>query len=172
MIPLYPKLIDAQVRAGTTTTPETELFTVRADILGVSAVGRRFGQRRAVMTGQKPISADSHVNEPANLWLERIDQKFRDRAPRIADNLPGRPPGSYLVLEDIPPVHLSQGLGAGKTAEELPAFFRSSTYKGARRGGWDPAERLKDMDLDGVQAEVLYGGGPLPSQDAGLRRAS
>jgi len=126
------------------------------------------------MTGQKPISADSHVNEPANLWLERIDQKFRDRAPRIADNLPGRPPGSYLVLEDIPPVHLSQGLGAGKTAEELPAFFRSSTYKDARRGGWDPAERLKDMDIDGVEAEVIYttlGFRQFWIKDAALQRA-
>jgi predicted TIM-barrel fold metal-dependent hydrolase len=104
----------------------------------------------------KLISADSHVNEPAGLWLERIDRKFRERAPRIVDNLPGRPPGSYLVLEDIPPVHVSQGLGAGKTAEELPQFFQSSTYRDARAGGWDPAERLKDMALDGVEAEVLY----------------
>jgi len=104
----------------------------------------------------KLISADSHVNEPADLWTKRIDRKFRDRAPRIVDNLPGRPPGSYLVLEDIPPVHVSQGLGAGKTAEALPQFFQASTYRDARRGGWDPAERLKDMDIDGVEAEVLY----------------
>jgi len=104
----------------------------------------------------KLVSADSHVNEPAELWVERIDRKFRDRAPRIVDNIPGRPPGSYLVLEDIPPVHVSQGLGAGKTAEELPGFFQASTYRDARRGGWDPAERLKDMAIDGVEAEVLY----------------
>ena len=25
-----------------------------------------------------------------------------------------------------------------------------------RPGGWDPAERLKDMAIDGVAAEVLY----------------
>ena len=46
----------------------------------------------------KLISADSHVKEPAGLWTERIDRKFRDRAPRIVDNIPGRPPSSYLVL--------------------------------------------------------------------------
>lgn len=108
------------------------------------------------MGDQKPISADSHVNEPAGLWVERIDTRFRDRAPRIAENLEGRPPGSYLVLEGIPPVHVSQGLGAGKRPEELPAFFRSSTYKDAPRGGWDPAQRVKDMDVDGVDAEVIY----------------
>jgi predicted TIM-barrel fold metal-dependent hydrolase len=104
----------------------------------------------------KLVSADSHVNEPAELWVDRIDHKFRERAPRIVDNIPGRPPGSYLVLEGIPPVHVTQGLGAGKTAEELPKFFQSSTYRDARRGGWDPAERLKDMEIDGVEAEILY----------------
>ena len=102
------------------------------------------------------ISADSHVNEPGDLWVERIDKAFRDRAPRVVDNLPDRQPGSYLVLEGIQPIHLTQGLGAGKKPEELPKFFQESTYKDARRGGWDPAERLKDMALDGVEAEVIY----------------
>jgi hypothetical protein len=27
------------------------------------------------------ISADSHFVEPPNMWAERIDKKFRDRAP-------------------------------------------------------------------------------------------
>ena len=108
------------------------------------------------MDERKLVSADSHVNEPGDLWVERIDKAFRDRAPRVVDNLPGRQPGSYLVLEDIPPIHLTQGLGAGKKPEELPNFFQQTTYKDARRGGWDPAERLKDMELDGVEAEVIY----------------
>ena len=34
------------------------------------------------------VSADSHVNEPGDLWLERIDKEFRDRAPRVVDTLP------------------------------------------------------------------------------------
>ena len=108
------------------------------------------------MTEPKLISADSHVNEPGELWVERIDKTFRDRAPRVVDNLPDRQPGSYLVLEGIPPIHLTQGLGAGKKPEELPQFFQQTTYKDARRGGWDPAARLTDMDLDGVEAEVIY----------------
>ena len=29
------------------------------------------------------ISADCHVNEPPNLWVERIDEKYRHRLPRI-----------------------------------------------------------------------------------------
>lgn len=108
------------------------------------------------MAVTKAISADSHVNEPADLWLERMDRKFRERAPRVVDDVPGRPPGSYLVLEGIPPVHITQGFAVGKKPEELAEFFRNSTYKDVRRGGWDPAERLKDMAIDGVEAEVIY----------------
>jgi predicted TIM-barrel fold metal-dependent hydrolase len=108
------------------------------------------------MVAQTLISADSHVNEPGQLWVERIDRAFRERAPRVVENPPGHRPGAYMVLEGIPPIHLAQGMGAGKTPEELPQFFRDSTYKDVRPGGWDPAERLKDMDIDGVAAEVIY----------------
>jgi uncharacterized protein len=108
------------------------------------------------MTEPKLISADSHVNEPGDLWLDRIDKPFRDRAPRVVENPPGQKPGAYLILEGIPPTHLAQGMGAGKTPQELPRFFHASTYKDVRPGGWDPAERVKDMDLDGVEADVIY----------------
>ena len=108
------------------------------------------------MAEPKLISADSHVNEPGDLWVERIDKQFRERAPRVVENLPGQRPGAYLVLEGVTPVHLAQGMGAGKKPEELPQFFQASTYKDVRPGGWDPAERVKDMDLDGVEADVIY----------------
>ena len=104
----------------------------------------------------KLISADSHVNEPGDLWVERIDKPFRERAPRVVENPPGQRPGAYLLLEGVAPVHLAQGMGAGKTPKELPQFFQASTYKDGRPGGWDPAERIKDMDLDGVEADVIY----------------
>jgi len=108
------------------------------------------------MAEPKLISADSHVNEPGDLWVERIDKQFRERAPRVVENLPGQRPGAYLVLEGVTPIHLAQGMGAGKKPEELPRFFQASTYKDVRPGGWDPAERVKDMDLDGVEADVIY----------------
>jgi hypothetical protein len=49
------------------------------------------------MGSEKLISADSHVNEPGDLWVERVDKEFRDRAPRVVDDIPGRAPGSYLT---------------------------------------------------------------------------
>ena len=32
---------------------------------------------------ERVISADSHMMEPGDLWVERLDQKFRDDAPRV-----------------------------------------------------------------------------------------
>jgi hypothetical protein len=29
------------------------------------------------------ISADSHINEPADLWTSRVAAKWRDRVPRV-----------------------------------------------------------------------------------------
>jgi hypothetical protein len=35
------------------------------------------------MTTYTLISSDSHIIEPADLWEQRIDRRFKDRAPRL-----------------------------------------------------------------------------------------
>jgi predicted TIM-barrel fold metal-dependent hydrolase len=107
------------------------------------------------MADDKLISADSHVSEPVDLWTERVDKKYRDRSPRLAIN-PGGREGAYFLYEGYEPHPIGIGLGAGKTPEELAEFLTKGTYADARPGGWDPAARLKDNELDGVEADVLY----------------
>ena len=106
------------------------------------------------MAEYKLISADSHVSEPPDLWATRVDQKYRDRAPRLAVDLPGKE-GAYFLYEGYAPHPIGIGLGAGKSPEELAEFLTKATYADARPGGWDPAERVKDNELDGVEADVL-----------------
>jgi len=43
------------------------------------------------------VSADSHMIEPAELWVERIDKSFKDRAPRAVVNKDK--PGAYFMAE-------------------------------------------------------------------------
>jgi predicted TIM-barrel fold metal-dependent hydrolase len=107
------------------------------------------------MPEYKLISADSHVSEPPDLWSTRVDQKYRERAPRLMVNPPGKE-GAYFHYEGYAPHPIGIGLGAGKSPEELKEFLTKATYADARPGGWNPAERVKDNALDGVEADVLY----------------
>ena len=56
---------------------------------------------------------------------------------------------------------------AGKKPEQFSLNVRKLDDQ--RAGAGDPAARIEDMDTDGVDAEVLYVGGPLPSSDPVLR---
>ena len=99
------------------------------------------------------ISADSHVTEPPDLWTSRIDRAYRERAPRYARDESN---GALLFLVDgqIPkPVNVN--IAVGQRPEDYEEFFKKG-LEAARPGGWDPAARLEDMDVDGVEAAVLY----------------
>ena len=123
------------------------------------------------MTELRLISADSHVMEPADFWEKRLDRKFRDRAPRVVARSDG--PGYIFTAPGINPFPVAGGFGTGRSGEDLKEHMKHG-YEAARPSGWDPAERVKDQDVDGVEAEVLYTtlGMPLFAlQDADLQRA-
>ena len=107
------------------------------------------------------ISADSHIMEPPELWVERIDQAFRDRAPRVVDEWKGKK-GEFLICDGQLLRSVYGGFPANKSPQEIPPYPQSAHsrertgYASARPGGWDPAERIKDQEIDGVAAEVLY----------------
>src|ERR1700689_5069846 len=105
------------------------------------------------MAGMRVISADSHMMEPADLWETRLDHKFSDRAPKVVKNERGK--GYVFVAPGVRPFPVAGGFGIGKSGEELQEHLQKG-YEAARPSGWDPAERLKDQDVDGVKAEVIY----------------
>ena len=100
------------------------------------------------------ISADSHVLEPADLWTERIERSFRDRAPRVVAEAGGMV-GDLFVCENLRPIPVAGLAVAGVDPRDYPEKMAGG-YRGVRPSGWDPAERVKDQDADGVVAEVLY----------------
>ena len=104
------------------------------------------------------ISADGHMSEPLDLWTERMDKKFRDRAPHVEFEYNGVP-GTWWVYEGYPAHDLAVGIAGGKSKseDEKADFIKAGGgYSDARPGGWDPAARLTDMAEDGVAAEVLF----------------
>lgn len=106
------------------------------------------------MTAYRVISADSHFVEPPTIWAERMAARFRDRAPHTVQGHEGQK-GEFFVCENISPVPVAGFFGSGKSAEELPEH-RTRGFEVAPKSVWDPAERLKEQDIDGVSAEVLY----------------
>lgn len=109
------------------------------------------------MVDYKLFSADSHVSEPPDLWVQRIDKQFRDRAPRVEARVHDGRPQEFFIYEGFPPHRVSVGLAAAALAGDRKQFQETrGNYKDARPGGWDPVERLKDQDLDGVEGEVLH----------------
>lgn len=113
------------------------------------------------------ISADSHVNEPPEAWA-RVQKEYGDRAPRVAKDPPGVPKGTWLLIDGLPPVglsHYSKGMVVSKnqgiSEVEQDKHFETIRFNENFRyedypGGWEPAARLRDQDVDGVQAEILF----------------
>ena len=106
------------------------------------------------MMDYRIFSADSHFVEPATMWAERMDAKFRDRAPHTVQGYKGKE-GEFFVCENVNPIAVAGFFGSGKTAEELPEHIKHG-FEAAPKSVWDPAERLKEQDADGVSGEVLY----------------
>ncbi len=94
------------------------------------------------------VSGDGHVVEPYDLWTTRLgDGPFADRAPHMTGDADE---GYVFHVDGLEPFQIGLTGAAGRSDETL-------SIKGeVRRGGWDAAARLEDMDADAIDAEVLY----------------
>jgi predicted TIM-barrel fold metal-dependent hydrolase len=81
-------------------------------------------------------SADSHIMEPSDLWLRRLPASMRDLGPRSTTE-----GDREVVYVD------------GKVLRRDPLAFIESIRP---PGSHDPAERLKDLDDQGVCIEVMF----------------
>ena len=99
------------------------------------------------------LSSDSHVFEPPDLWTTRIDRAFRERAPRMV-----RIDGADQIVIEQDQVLSGIGLisNAGARFEAPETISGNARFEDVHRGGWDQAQHLADMRLDGVAGEVLY----------------
>ena len=107
------------------------------------------------MGNYKVISSDSHIFEPADLWTSRIEPKFKDRAPYVIH----RPEDDtdWWVCEGMKGVSGgSGGSQAGKRFEASETLTMADKMENVRPGGYIPEEHLKDMELDGVEASIVY----------------
>ena len=96
------------------------------------------------------IDADTHINEPPGLWVDRVPSQYREQVPRMERF----EEGDAWVMEGVKdPINF--GLNAAAT---LPKPDRKPwvRFDDIPQGGWNPAVRLQEMDVDQVDAAVLY----------------
>jgi predicted TIM-barrel fold metal-dependent hydrolase len=91
------------------------------------------------------VDADGHVTEPPTLWDQYLEPRFRDRAPRFTLDAEGRP------------CQIADGRHIMRHAMRLtlPPGYPETAYV-PRAGGFDPHERLRDLDSEGIDVAVLF----------------
>ena len=107
------------------------------------------------------IDADVHVTPPPTMWREYLSPSFRELAPVIESD--GE--FDYIVFEgQRRPVNLMQS----QAGRKFDQYKNAGKLSDMRVGGWMPAQRLVDMDRDGIDKAVIFGGGPLQTGDLDL----
>jgi predicted TIM-barrel fold metal-dependent hydrolase len=106
------------------------------------------------------ISADCHIDMtwmPGNLWVENAPARWRDHVPQVRDTPDG--PHWYAEGQEL---GVFGGLGFGFDrvqrgySKHVERMFEAGFYEGGPHPT-TPALRLKDQEIDGIDAEVMYG---------------
>jgi len=101
------------------------------------------------------VDADGHVCEPADLWERNLPPHLAERGIRLRWN----PDTGYdeCLVEDR--IATDRGLvGLGNAGESFDEFGRGRHYEDLNPAGFDPHERVKVLDAEGIDLAVLYPG--------------
>ena len=98
------------------------------------------------------ISGDGHLETPPD-FVKFVPEKFRDRAPRLITLPDGG--GDAWLMEGMPLTYASQNLkGRGVVKFAGQSYFNEDGSRAEGTG--DGAQRLREQDEDGIDAEILF----------------
>jgi len=110
------------------------------------------------------VSVDDHLIEKASVWLDRLPSKYLDDCPRIIETKEGDvsaqgrplPPGSEIwTYEGARYPSLGLNAVAGLPSSDILGFD-PIRFDAMLPGCYDAAERVKDMDIDGVAVQTCF----------------
>lgn len=110
------------------------------------------------------FDVDAHIDPPHDMWKEYLPSHLKDRAPKIIHE----DDGDYIEFEGNRRPFMMINNQAGREGKNFKMKGRLSDV----RKIWDPETRLADMDADGMDYALMFGGGPLGSFDNELYIAS
>jgi predicted TIM-barrel fold metal-dependent hydrolase len=98
------------------------------------------------------ISGDGHVETPPDSWIKYMPEEHRERAPRLIKLPKG---GEAWLIEGQPLIPNGQNItGRGPVRLEGDSYFNPDGS--AAEGAGDAVQRLREQDLDGIDAEILF----------------
>jgi predicted TIM-barrel fold metal-dependent hydrolase len=107
------------------------------------------------MTQDFVVDADGHVCEPADLWTRGLPASMRERGIRLRWN--DETGYDECLVEDR--MATDRGLvGLGNAGEDFIEFGRGRHYEDLNPAGFDPHERVKVLDAEGIDVSVMYPG--------------
>lgn len=98
------------------------------------------------------VDADTHILEPRDIWTNWLPKQYLDKAPRLVKDEEGGDAWLFAGATDPDPIGLTAT--PGKPYDEFR--WTGVTYDEARPGCYNGAERLKDMDLDGIDTALVF----------------
>ena len=104
------------------------------------------------MIDGKLISSDSHIVEPPDVWAERLDAKYHDRAPRVVPEHDG----DWWIVDGVRTNSFQGGAQAGVRFESQERLRPAARFNEVRRGAYEPDEFLRENESDGIYGSVLY----------------
>jgi predicted TIM-barrel fold metal-dependent hydrolase len=110
------------------------------------------------------VDADAHIDPPYEMWREYLPEKLRELAPYIEAG----EECDYVVFEGSKKPIRMIGNQAGRAGKDFKMVGKVSDM----RAVWKTEQRLADMDADGIDSAVLFGGGPLGTFNSELYVAS
>jgi hypothetical protein len=105
--------------------------------------------------GDYVVDADGHVCEPADLWTKNLPSHLADQGIRLRWN---EATGyDECLVEDK--MSTDRGLvGLGNAGESYENFGQGRHYEDLNPAGFDPHERVKVLDAEGIDVSVMYPG--------------
>lgn len=104
------------------------------------------------MTSQRIIDADAHFVEPPDMWTTWLPSKFRDQAPQLVKDDAGG--DAWLFPGSKYPDPIGLVTTPGRPFDQFR--WTGVTYEEVRPGCYQGEHRLADMDIDGIQAELIF----------------
>jgi predicted TIM-barrel fold metal-dependent hydrolase len=95
------------------------------------------------------VSVDDHFVEPPHLFEGRFPAKLQDRAPRVVEEDNG---DQVWVFEHVRQSHTGLNAVVGRPIAECS--MEPTRFDAMRKGAWDPAARVHDMDINGIYASL------------------